>query len=165
MFYVCFVHSHFEDFVFLVLCMRRLGGRKTREPGRRSREKETERETRRGRKERRNIMLAESGGDLKRKVAKTEKRERGKGHRKRKRTAKVKREPKEENGRKQKKEKARKGKRQKGMRGITKRRGGSEETSRTRTGKRTKGRGWRQRRPIRGRKNKISEGRRRSGDT
>ena len=141
-----------------------VGGRKTREPGRRSREKETERETRRGRKERRNIMLAESGGDLKRKVAKTEKRERGKGHRKRKRTAKVKREPKEENGRKQKKEKARKGKRQKGMRGITKRRGGSEETSRTRTGKRTKGRGWRQRRPIRGRKNKISEGGRRSGD-
>ena len=77
----------------------------------------------------------------------------------------MKREPKEENGRKQKKEKARKGKRQKGRRGITKRRGGSEETSRTRTGKRTKGRGWRQRRPIRGRKNKISEGRRRSGDT
>ena len=129
-----------------------VGGRKTREPGRRSRGKETERETRRGRKERRNIMLAESGGDLKRKVAKTEKRERGKGHRKRKRTAKVKREPKEENGRKRKKEKARKGKRQKGRRGITKRRGGSEETSRTRTGKRTKGRGWRQRRPIRRRK-------------
>ena len=56
-----------------------VGGRKTREPGRLSRGKETERETRRGRKERRNIMLAESGGDLKRKVAKTEKRERGKG--------------------------------------------------------------------------------------
>ena len=56
-----------------------VGGRKTREPGRQSRGKETERETRRGRKERRNIMLAESGGDLKRKVAKTEKRERGKG--------------------------------------------------------------------------------------
>ena len=61
-----------------------VGGRKTREPGRQSRGKETERETRRGRKERRNIMLAESGGDLKRKVAKTEKRERGKGRRKRK---------------------------------------------------------------------------------
>ena len=56
-----------------------VGGRKTREPGRRSREKETERETRRGRKERRNIMLAESGGDLKRKVAKTEKTRKGEG--------------------------------------------------------------------------------------
>ena len=156
--------SH-RGFCFFGAVHAEVGGRKTREPGRRSREKETERETRRGRKERRNIMLAESGGDLKRKVAKTERRERGKGHRKRKRTAKVKREPKEENGRKQKKEKARKGKRQKGRRGITKRRGGSEETSRTRTGKRTKGRGWRQRRPIRGRKNKISEGRRSSGDT
>ena len=70
--------SH-RGFCFVGAVHAEVGGRKTREPGRRSREKETERETRRGRKERRNIMLAESGGDLKRKVAKTEKRERGKG--------------------------------------------------------------------------------------
>ena len=56
-----------------------VGGRKTREPGRRKREKETERETRRERKERRNIMLAESGGDLMRKVAKTENAKGGRG--------------------------------------------------------------------------------------
>ena len=82
MFYVCFVHNHFEDFVLLGLCMRRLGGgRQENQEGERGKRKQKER---RERKERRNIMLAESGGDLKRKVAKTEKRERGKGHRKRK---------------------------------------------------------------------------------
>ena len=70
MFYICFVHRHFEDFSGAVHA--RAGGRETREPGRRRREKETERETRREREDRRNIMFAESGGNLKRKVAKTE---------------------------------------------------------------------------------------------
>ena len=89
---------------------------------------------------------------LEEKGSENRKTRKGEGAQEEKITAKVKRKPKEENGRKQKKEKARKGKRQKGRRGITKRRGGSEETSRTRTGKRTEGRGLRQRRPIRGRK-------------
>ena len=59
--------------------MRRLGGGRQENQEGEAGKKETGRETRRGRKERRNIMFEESGGDLKRKVAKNRKTRKGVG--------------------------------------------------------------------------------------